>query len=70
MTAVVVYVAFIVLVAAYLIMVKWYGPDRAKEMLNVVREAAQDFTDVMKEGFKTIRELKEYAEKKEKEGEG
>lgn len=69
-TAVVIYAAFIVLVLAYLVLAKWYGPEKAREMMDIMREAARDFTDVMKEGFKTLKDLKEYAEKKEKEEEG
>ena len=69
-TAIVVYAAFIALMFAYLLLVKWYGPDRAREMMNVVREASHDFLEVMKEGFETLKELKEYAEKRERKEEG
>jgi len=63
---IIVFAAFIVLVVAAMVLSHMYGPQRAKELLDTVKEATKELNETMRESIKTIKELKE--EKKREEG--
>ena len=65
-----VYIAFIVLVIATLVLSKWYGPERARELLLLVRDATKEVAESIRESAKAVVEIHRLATEERKRREG
>jgi archaellum component FlaG (FlaF/FlaG flagellin family) len=66
---IILFAAFIVYLAAVVILAKLYGPERAKEIVNAVKDATDSLAEMMKESANAVREIVQLAREKKEEGE-
>ena len=63
------FAAFIAYIIAAVVLAKLYGPDKARELLEVTREAVRDISEAVKQSVEAVKEVAKVAYGEEEEGE-